>query len=234
MGNATQLVAHKTAQQSWPAQGNRELPVSLDFTGGAVVNGDLSGEMQHSQIESIQSIFIDNSLSSSSFTIQFPITGQILFVPSFKQAILPVIEPGAIRYIAKSNSGLQIPVIFSNTMKTYCVWGPADGTLTVPPLTNPAFAPLALINGDNVLVAGVAAKTIRMFRGVFNVGAATVLLFTDGPGGAVLFSAFLTAGGSLTFQPTGIPWFNTSPGNSLVLNSSAAVNLYGGYGYVQS
>jgi hypothetical protein len=101
-------------------------------------------------------------------------------------------------------------------------------------LTNVGFAPTALINGNNVLVAGVAAQTIKMYRGIFNVDAPTNLKFTDGAGGTVLFSAALTAGGSLTLEPSGAPWFITSAGISLVLNSSAAVNMYGGESHVQS
>jgi hypothetical protein len=59
-------------------------------------------------------------------------------------------------------------------------------------------------------------------------------LFQDGNVGATLFSALLTAGGSVTFDVSGVPWFNTSDGNGLFLNASAACNIYGGFGYVQS
>ncbi len=111
---------------------------------------------------------------------------------------------------------------------------PVPGVTVTPPLNNSNFDVEPLIAGDNVLVAGVALKSVKLYRGIFTVGAATILKFTDGAAGTVLFTAYLTAGGSLTFQPSGIPWITTSNGNALILNSSQAVNGYGGFGYVQS
>lgn len=227
--------AFKTASESFPKSGNRELPVILNFTAVSVINDDLSPEMRQSQIETIQSIYIDNSLNSGTFTIQFFPSQQIISVQPFTQGVYPVICWGAISYTAQTNGGVKVPVIFSNTARNWQTWGPTPGITVVPPLTNIALDLEPTLNGDNVLVVAVANQSVKLYRGIFNVGAASVLKFYDGPsaGNKLLFAATLFAGGSLTFEPSGIPWMTTSVGNALILNMSN-VNIYGGYGYVQS
>lgn len=224
----------KTFTESFPRQGNRELPITIDFSNSGIVSDDLSPEMQQSQIETIQTVFIDNSLNAASFVLNVSPPGQYITAQPYTQGTYPIIVQGLLRYTAQTAQGIKIPVIFSNTAKPYFVWGPVPGVTVVPPLTNANFDVEPMNAGDNVLVAGVANETMKLYRGIFTAGAATILKFTDGPAGTVLFTAYLTAGGSVTFQPSGIPWVTTSVGMSLVLNSSAAVNGYGGYGYVQS
>ncbi len=226
--------AWKTASESSPRQGNREFPVVLDFSNTGTIFDDLSPEMQQSEIESIQSVYIDNSLNAASFTLTFQPGGMAVTAQAYTQGIYPVIAYGRISYKAVTVQGIKIPVLFSNTAKPFVVWGPVPGVTVTPPLNNSNFDVEPLIAGDNVLVAGVALKSVKLYRGIFTVGAATILKFTDGSAGTVLFTAYLTAGGSLTFQPSGIPWITTSNGNALILNSSQAVNGYGGFGYVQS
>jgi hypothetical protein len=226
--------AFKTAAESFPRSGNRELSITLDFTNVGTIFDDLSPEMQQSEIETIQSLYIDNSANPSPFTITFFPSYQSIVAQPFTQGIYPVICWGRLAYKAVTSQGIKIPVIFSNTAKTFAVWGPVPGVTVTPALTNLNFDVEPMNAGDNQLVAGVANETVKLYRGIFSVGAATLLKFTDGPAGTVLFTMFLQAGGSLTFEPSGIPWFVTSAGNALTLNSSNAVNGYGGFGYVQS
>jgi hypothetical protein len=225
-------VAFKTPGNAVPEQGNRELPLTLDFSNIGMISDTLFNEQSSSQIDFIQSVYIDNSGNAGEFTITFNGMQTIIAQP-YTQGIYPVIASGALSYIAKTPQGIKIPLIFSNMAKPFATWGPVPGVSVTPPLVNDAMDG-ALALGDNVLVAAVAGQSVKLYRGIFSVDAPTILEFTDGPGGAVLFAALLTAGGSLTFQPSGIPWATTSVGNSLILNSSAAVNGYGGFGFVQS
>lgn len=224
--------AWRTAQESFPSIGNLELPVTLDFTNVATINDDLGPEMQQSRIPTIQSVYIDNSLNAASFILTINNFQNITAQP-YTQGIYPVMCNGMLRYTALTTPGIKIPVIWSNTAKDLFVWGPVPGVTVVPPLTNTALDIEPSINGDNVLVAAVALKRVNLYRGVFSVVNPALLKFTDGPGGTLLFAAQLTAGGSLTFQPSGIPWIQTSVGNALILNMSAAVNTFGGFGYQQ-
>ena len=226
--------AYKTASESFPKQGNRELGLILTFGNSGIINDDLSPEMQESNIESIQSVYIDNSANSAELILQFFPSYQKIVAQPYTQGTYPVICWGRISYTAQGNANSSATVIFSNTRKPLFVWGPTPGVNIVPPLTNPNFDVEPMVSGDNVLVAAVVGESVKLYRGIFTVGAATVLKFTDGPSGTVLFTAYLQAGGSVTFAPSGIPWLTTSVGNALVLNSSNAVNGYGGYGYVQS
>lgn len=225
--------AFKTAAGSYPAMGNRELPISLTFGAAGVILDDLTPDLQQSKIESLQSIFIDNSQNSSPFTIQFFPSYQIIQAQAYTQGIYPIINWGALSYKATGQNGTTTNLIFSNTEKPYYVWGPVPGVTVTPALTN-SNVNVALNVGDNVLVPAVAGESVKLYRGIITVGAATILVFEDGPAGTPLFTAYLTAGGSVTFEPSGIPWFVTSKNNGLYVNSSQAVNAYGGLGYVQS
>jgi hypothetical protein len=93
-------------------------------------------------------------------------------------------------------------------------------------------------SGDNVVLAAVPGKILRVLNVVLIPAAAVVIKFTDGLAGAVL-------AGPMTVQPQGIwpgylqPWaaggtlsnFDTSPGNALVINLGAAIQVGGFIGY---
>jgi len=227
----------QTALLTYPSQGNMILPMRLDLTGASSLDVDLSEEIQTGKFDFVQTIFVDNSQNTAQTVIVFndAMTGGYrLVVQPYRQGWFPTPTPkGECRFTVQTNGALIVPIKLANHAVPYFEYGPEDGALVVPALTNAAYSG-ALAMGDNVLVAGVLAQAIRLYRGIFSVDAPTVLSFTDGPGGALLFAAQLTAGGSVTFQGSGVPWFAASTGNDLILNSSAAVNMYGGFGYVQS
>jgi len=223
-----------------PAAGSMAIASQLDFTAATTINLDLSPEVLDGKLDFIQSVFIDNADNTAACDIFFgglPVYGtQRIRAQAFSQGWYPVSWPvGMARISAQSQGGVKVNVLFANIAMPYIVYGPASGITVVPPLTNKALNVVAVGAGGNVqLVAGVALQSIRLYRGIFEVDAPTTLKWTDGPGGTVLFTAFLTTGGGVTFAPSGIAWFNTSAGNDLTLNSSAACNLYGGYGVQQS
>lgn len=230
--------AYKTASESFPKSGNRELPIRLDFTLTGTIFDDLTPEMQASQIETIQSVYIDNSANTATLTLTIlgPIP-QVIQAQPFTQGYYPVISSGTLRYRAVANAGQTINIIFSNTEKKYTVWGPVPGILVVPALT-PAvieLAPAAI--GDNIVIAGVPLQTIKVYRVLIEAGAGTNVKFWSGAAALVhpLTGTFvLFAGGSITMQPSGSPWLTTLPGEGLNIASSAGVNIGGIISYVQS
>lgn len=225
-------VSFKTATSSFPKQGNRELPVVLDFTATGTIFDNLSQEMSIGQIDMVQSVFIDNSDNAATLILTFLDTLHRIEAQPNSQGIYPVITQGQVNYKAVTSQGQKVTIIFSNVEKKYTTWGPTPGVTVVPPLINPN-VDLEPIVSPAQLVAGVANQTVKFYRGMLTVGAATKLTFTDGNGGAALFTANLFAGGGITFQPSGIPWFNTSVGNGLFLASTNGVNVFGGFGYTQ-
>jgi hypothetical protein len=229
---------YQAALLATPSKGSRVIPYHLDFTNVAVIQQDITEEILASEIDFIQSIYIDNSLNASTISFRFtgPLTqGYFITAQPFTQGWYPVCVPkGKITFAANTTQGIAIDIQLVNVAMPYFTWGPLPGVLVAPALANKAFKLLPCINGDNQLVAGVLAQTVKFYRGIFSVDNPAVLSFTDGPGGALLFAASLTAGGSVAFQVSGVPWFVASAGNALILNTTAAVNLYGGIGYVQS
>lgn len=233
------VASFQTPNLLQPIAGSMAISQMLDFSGGAsIIPVDLTNEILDGKLDFIQSVYIDNADNSSVLDLTFaggPIPQRIR-AQANSQGWYPISWPtGATRLLAATQGGVRVNVLFANYAMPYLVWGPVPGVTVVPPLVNLALNALNFAApGDKQLVAGVALQSVKLYRGIFSVDAPTVLTFTDGPGGAVLFAAQLTAGGSLTFQASGINWFNTSAGNALTLHSSAVCNVYGGFGYVQS
>lgn len=228
----------KSPNLAVPTEGSTAISIALAFAAVALIDGDLAPEMLLGKIDFIQSVYIDNADNSTvcDLTVYGAPIPQRIRAQAFTQGWYPLSVPiGRLKYRAASNSGATINVIFSNFAMPYVVWGPPSGITVVPPLSNKANAPINFAAAGNAqLVAGVALQTVKLYRGIFESDQPVVLQFTDGPGGTVLFTAQLTAGGSLTLDVSGVPWFNSGAGNDLTLHASAACNIYGGFGYVQS
>lgn len=92
----------------------------------------------------------------------------------------------------------------------------------------------AAANGDNTLVAGVAAQTVRVFQ-LFLVTSANVnIKFKDGAGTDLTAAMSMTKGGAMVLDFNGEPWFVTSAANAFILNLSAAQQVSGRIYYTQS
>jgi len=233
-----QLASFQTPNLALPSEGSKAIATVLDFSETNRIVGDLQNEVINGKLDFIQSIYIDNADNPANLDLTFigaPISQRIRAQP-YTQGWYPISWPvGNARFVAETTEGVAINLIFANYAMPYYQNGAVPGVLVVPNLTNLALDAIALGAGsDTQLVAGVLAQTIRLYRGIFSVDSPTVLKWTDGAGGTVLFTAQLTAGGSMAFQPSGIHWFTTTSGNDLTLNSSGACNLYGGFGYVQN
>ncbi len=232
------MFSYQTALLAMPSEGQRIIPARLDFQNVGSIETDLTEFLLSQKMSFVQSVYIDNSLNGSALDLRFidgETGGYLITAQPYSQGWYPVAVPiGGVVFTATTAQGIIVPIKLANCAMPYFTWGALDGVPIVPALVNVGFEPLALGVGDNQLVAGVGGETVKLYRGLFNVDDFAVLKFTDGPGGAVLFSAYLTPAGSLTLQASAAPQFSTGVGNALTLNSSAAVNLYGGFGYVRS
>jgi hypothetical protein len=99
--------------------------VTLDFTTGNVVSGDLVQEQMIGTIDYVQSIWIDNSQNTKVLTITFPGLGQSITVKANTQGLYPVIaQQGPIRWTATSvGAAVVVPVIMMNVpQQSYSQW----------------------------------------------------------------------------------------------------------------
>jgi hypothetical protein len=92
----------------------------------------------------------------------------------------------------------------------------------------------AATSGDNTLVAGTAAQTIRVHRIFLVCNAAVNIAFKDGAATALTGTMNMLANGSFTLDMATDPWFVTTAGNAFVLNLSAAVQVSGRVYYTKS
>lgn len=88
--------------------------------------------------------------------------------------------------------------------------------------------------GDNTLIAGTAAQTVRVFRLFLVCAGAVNIKFKDGAGTDLTAAMTMTASGAMVLDFSGEPWFITSASNGFVLNLSAAVQVSGRIYYTKS
>jgi hypothetical protein len=108
-----------------------------------------------------------------------------------------------------------------------------DGVSATPQFANIAVAG----SGDNIIVAAVSGKKLRVVSGfmiaagdidVYFVDGADTALVGDGTNGIDLAA---NSGFTMPFNPVG--WFETGSGQSLDLNLSAAIRLAGCLTYIE-
>lgn len=102
----------------------------------------------------------------------------------------------------------------------------------------PKFANIAVAgSGDNIIVAAVASKKIRVLNGFMIAAGDVDAYFVDGANTAVCgdgtngMDLAANSGFSLPFSPVG--WFETASGESLDLNLSGAVRVAGCITYIE-
>ena len=95
----------------------------------------------------------------------------------------------------------------------------------------------ASTSGDNVLLAGVAGKKIRVTSLSIVAGAAGNVYFTTDPAGAPIWGGSTNKINLATNQQYTLPfneagWFETVAGDDLVMNASSTGPFSGGFTYV--
>lgn len=105
---------------------------------------------------------------------------------------------------------------------------------TTKALTNAAVT--ASSSGENTLVSGTAAQTIRVFKIVLVAASAASVSFKDAAGGTSLTGAMpLTANGAMVLESNdGEPLFVSATAGAFILNLSAAVTVTGFVQYTKS
>lgn len=88
--------------------------------------------------------------------------------------------------------------------------------------------------GDNTIVTGTASQSVRVFAFFFVVTAPVNVKWKDGAGTDFHPALPFVVNGSWDQDPMGRPWFTTQPGNALVLNLSAGVQVSGRLYYTKS
>lgn len=109
--------------------------------------------------------------------------------------------------------------------------------VTISP--SPTYMTEAAINcstgSDNTIVSASTGLVVRVYRMFFVVGGATTVTIKDGSSnsltGPIPFGA---AGGALTLDTSGDPWFQTSKGNAFIINENASVQISGAIWYTQT
>lgn len=177
--------------------GRRAIHVLIDFSLGTTYQLDLSQIQSQGQIDSVQTLYIDNSVNTGTITIvmQGP-TLQSVTLPPNSQAYLPVLQgnPPVLNFSVASGAPV-VNVQLMNFFLPPVIWGTlatggsvVDVTLAgilinnqVPVITNPNN--IALVDSSGTITTGgtaqqvLAANATRKKMIVFNPIAATETLF---------------------------------------------------------
>ena len=106
---------------------------------------------------------------------------------------------------------------------------------SVPAVSAFTEAPInASSSGDNTLVSGTGGQTVRAYKLFLVVAGDVNIKFKSGAGTDLCPAMAMSAGGSMTLDFDGEPWFTTAVGDGLVLNLSAAVQVSGRLYYTKS
>lgn len=81
--------------------------------------------------------------------------------------------------------------------------------------------------GDNIVIAGTANQTIRVFRIFFVTSAATNITIKNGAGTSLTGAMAMGANGGFTLDFQNEAWFITSAGNDFIINQSGTAQVSG-------
>jgi hypothetical protein len=96
-------------------EGAKLYPVTFDFTGAGGVAQTLMTSMRERGLNTVTSLWIDNSLNSSFFTLTINGTGQIISVAARLQGLYPAFfTPNMINVVALTAGTVKVPVFFIN------------------------------------------------------------------------------------------------------------------------
>lgn len=72
--------------------GRRAIPVLIDFSLGASFKLDLSALQQAGAMDSVQTLYVDNSANTAALTITMGLTNQKIIIPANAQAYIPILQ----------------------------------------------------------------------------------------------------------------------------------------------
>lgn len=88
-------------------------------------------------------------------------------------------------------------------------------------------------SGDNIAITR-AVGTIKVYRLILVVGAASNLTFKNGAGTSLSGAIPLVANEAIVLTFDGEPWYTTTGTNNFIINSSSAVQVSGTIYYLDS
>jgi hypothetical protein len=140
---------YKMSMGAVPKEGPLIVPSFVDFTAQTTYILDLTYVQQKAYLSMVQTIYVDNSLSTVPLYIIVATSNQTFKVPANSQAYIPIGMTNKLAVTLNSASGLVIPVFLLNVAMNPFVWSTNN-----PPSTNTSGA---LIVSDPVLEAGVVS-----------------------------------------------------------------------------
>lgn len=127
--NTSQLVSFPVFNQTVPTIGPKCIPIFLDFTAANSYLVDLTQMQQQKQIDSVQSIFIDNSNGNVPITIAVQVSKQIIVVPPFAQGVYPLFIPNPPVFTVTSQGNTYLPQLIATNMPLpYMTWNAKQST----------------------------------------------------------------------------------------------------------
>lgn len=142
-------VPYKASLGVAPKEGPMTIPLNIDFTAQSTYQFDATYVQQKAFLSMLQSIYVDNSLAGTPFVMQIATTNQIVRIPAFSEAYIPLPFTNKLALNFSSGSGLVIPIQLMNVAMNAFVW-----SVNNPPSTNGGGA---LIVTDPALEAGVVS-----------------------------------------------------------------------------
>lgn len=121
-------------QRPGEQEGPRAVPLVLDFTiatGNTSVLLDMKNAQAQARMSYVQTIFVDNSLSTVPTTINVNGLSQAIIIPDSSQAYVPLLAINPPVLVCANNGNVKVPIQLLNFPLPPCVWRISQGTVTV-------------------------------------------------------------------------------------------------------
>lgn len=123
---ANQANPVNVSNQGMPVGGQTAVPIFLNFSTQSSYTLDFTLSQWQNKINSVQSIFVDNSGGTSPLVINTAITNQTLKIPAGAMAYLPIVAPAPPIFTVSCSAGAASTlIIFLNVPMPIAIWYPA-------------------------------------------------------------------------------------------------------------
>lgn len=143
----------------YPEKGPRGMPQTYDFTSVTSIDVDFTQTEMLDRLEYVQTIYVDNSLNASSFSIYFNSLNQTLTWPPNSQGYLPVLCSNPPKFTVSSVGGVIVAVEFLSIALPAIIWsalsaggGGSGGAVSI--------TPAAATDGSSTITTGGTAQNL--------------------------------------------------------------------------
>jgi hypothetical protein len=218
--------------------GRQAIHILIDFSLGASYALDLSQVQALGKMDSVQTLYVDNSAGTSTLTIQMSLTLQSITIPPLSQAYIPVLQgnPPQMQFTVGGGTP-KVNIQLMNFFLPPLVWGVSasggsfiDTTLAgilignqVPTITNPN-NPVLVDRSGTIAVGGTAQQIMAVNAArkkiiIENPTTATEVLLVSFNSGAT-GTISLAAGGSYIADSDSVEQ------NSVWVNAATATHAF--------